>query len=92
MIAMQDIKRYCDAIVAAFKPQKTILFSSDAYGQPTEDSGVEVLGVMPEKKRVRDRDLIIHQFTESLRCWAFSQRLLNFLRAVVAKHRRSLSL
>ena len=51
MIAMQDIKRYCDAIAAAFKPQKIILFGSYAYGQPTEDSDVDVLVVMPEKKR-----------------------------------------
>lgn len=47
MIAMQDIQRYCDAIAAAFKPQRIILFGSYAYGQPTEDSDVDVMVVMP---------------------------------------------
>ena len=51
MIAMQDIKRYCDAIAAAFKPQKIILFGSYAYGSPTEDSDVDVLVVMPKSRR-----------------------------------------
>ena len=48
MIAMQDIQRYCDAIAAAFKPRKIILFGSYAYGQPTEDSDVDVMVVMPK--------------------------------------------
>ena len=48
MIAMQDIQRYCDAIAAAFKPRKIILFGSYACGQPTEDSDVDVMVVMPK--------------------------------------------
>lgn len=51
MVAMKDIKRYCDAIAAAFKPRRIILFGSHAYGQPNEDSDVDVLVVMPGKKR-----------------------------------------
>ncbi len=51
MVSMQDIKQYCDAIAAAFKPQRIILFGSHAYGQPTEDSDVDVLVVMPKSKR-----------------------------------------
>ena len=50
---MKDIKRYCDAIADAFQPQRIILFGSHAYGQPTEDSDVDVLVVMPKSKRVR---------------------------------------
>lgn len=50
---MRDIKRYCDAIAAAFKPQRIILFGSHAYGKPNEDSDVDVLVVMPKSKRVR---------------------------------------
>jgi hypothetical protein len=30
MVSMPDIKRYCDAIAAAFKPQRIILFGSHA--------------------------------------------------------------
>ncbi len=30
MIAMQDIQRYCDAIAAAFKTKRIILFGSHA--------------------------------------------------------------
>ena len=50
---MTDIKRYCDAIAAAFKPRRIILFGSHAYGQPNEDSDVDVLAVMPKSRRVR---------------------------------------
>jgi predicted nucleotidyltransferase len=50
---MSDIKRYCDAIGAAFKPQRIILFGSHAYGEPNDDSDVDVLVVMPKSKRVR---------------------------------------
>ncbi|WP_395746226.1 nucleotidyltransferase domain-containing protein [Prosthecobacter sp.] len=48
---MQDIKRYCDAIAAAFKPRRIILFGSHAYGRPNEDSDVDVLVVMPKSRR-----------------------------------------
>ena len=53
MVSMTDIKCYCDAIAAAFKPQRVILFGSHAYGQPNEDSDVDVLVVMPKSRRVR---------------------------------------
>ena len=53
MVSLPNIKRYCDAIAAAFKPQRIILFGSHAYGQPNEDSDVDVLVVMPKTKRVR---------------------------------------
>ena len=53
MVFVKDIKRYCDAIAAAFQPQRTILFGSHAGGQPDEDSDVDVLVVMPKSRRVR---------------------------------------
>ena len=58
MVSLPDIKRYCDAIAAAFKPRRIILFGSHAYGQPNEDSDVDVLVVMPKSKRVR-RDTVV---------------------------------
>src|ERR1043165_2356461 len=58
MVPMPDIQRYCDAIAAAFKPQRIILFGSHAYGNPTADSDVDVLVVMPKSRRVK-RDTAI---------------------------------
>ncbi|MFZ2277241.1 MAG: nucleotidyltransferase domain-containing protein [Prosthecobacter sp.] len=51
---MSNIQRYCDSVAAAFKPQKIILFGSCAYGQPTEDSDVDVMVVMPRSRCKRD--------------------------------------
>src|SRR5215213_516460 len=51
MVPMKDIQRYCDAIAAAFKPQRIILFGSHAYGKPTPDSDVDVLVVMRKARR-----------------------------------------
>ena len=55
MISMPQIQRYCDAIAAAFKPRKIILFGSYAYGQPTEDSDVDVMVIMPKSRRLGHR-------------------------------------
>ena len=49
---MRAIKRYCEEIAAVFKPQRIILFGSYAYGKPNADSDVDVLVVMPGKRRV----------------------------------------
>ena len=51
IVPIQDIKRYCDAIAAAVKPKRIILFGSHAYGKPNEDSDVDVLVVMPKARR-----------------------------------------
>src|SRR5215217_6005940 len=58
MVAMKDIQRYCDAIAAAFKPRRIILFGSHAYGKPNADSDVDVLVVMPKSRPVK-RDTAI---------------------------------
>ncbi|MDQ3622517.1 MAG: nucleotidyltransferase domain-containing protein [Verrucomicrobiota bacterium] len=52
---MQDIQRYCDAIAAAYRPQRIILFGSHAYGEPDLDSDVDALVVMPTSKRLKPR-------------------------------------
>jgi predicted nucleotidyltransferase len=41
------IKKICQLIAEEFKPEKIILFGSHAYGQPTQDSDVDLLVVMP---------------------------------------------
>lgn len=56
MISRKAIQQYCDAIAAAFKPRKIILFGSYAYGTPNEDSDVDVMVVMPKGRFRRDLD------------------------------------
>jgi predicted nucleotidyltransferase len=46
---MAYIKRLCQRIVEAFHPEKIILFGSRAYGNPREDSDIDLLVVMPYK-------------------------------------------
>jgi predicted nucleotidyltransferase len=55
MIDWVDIQRYCDAIAREFKPRRIVVFGSYAYGQPTKDSGVDVMVEMefPKKHKTR---------------------------------------
>ena len=46
-----EIKQLCDQIVREFKPEKIILFGSHAYGKPQWDSDVDLLIIMPFKRR-----------------------------------------
>src|SRR4051794_32651144 len=52
MVSMRAIQQYCDGIAAAFKPERIILFGSHAYGQPGDDSDVDVLVVMRNAGRL----------------------------------------
>jgi predicted nucleotidyltransferase len=47
LIPRERIQTYCDAIAREFRPRKIVLFGSYAYGQPTPDSDVDLLVVMP---------------------------------------------
>ncbi|MDO9347931.1 MAG: nucleotidyltransferase domain-containing protein [Anaerolineales bacterium] len=51
MIEMQKIYELRDRIVKHFQPIKILLFGSYAYGQPTEDSDVDMLVIMPFEGR-----------------------------------------
>ena len=51
MISIRQIQGYCDAIAAAFKPARIILFGSYAYGRPTADSDVDLMVVMPKGRK-----------------------------------------
>ncbi len=51
MIEMQKIYEWRDRIVKHFQPIKILLFGSYAYGQPTEDSDVDMLVIMPFEGR-----------------------------------------
>ena len=50
MVSRRAIKRFSDQIARRFKPDKIILFGSYAYGQPTPDSDVDLLVVMPQRQ------------------------------------------
>ena len=47
MIEREKITAFCDRVVEQFQPEKVILFGSYAYGNPTPDSDVDVLVVLP---------------------------------------------
>jgi predicted nucleotidyltransferase len=55
MVAMNEIQSYCDAIAAAFKPTRIILFGSHAYGTPTSDSDVDVFVELPKSRHLGHR-------------------------------------
>jgi predicted nucleotidyltransferase len=66
MNSMPEIKLYCEAVAARFKPQRIILFGSHARGNPQEDSDVDVLVVMPKSRRFsRDIAVKIRQSIEA---------------------------
>src|SRR6516225_6703808 len=50
-IPMSVIRRYARRIAERFHPDKIILFGSYAYGQPHEDSDVDLLVIMPARNQ-----------------------------------------
>lgn len=49
------IAEIADRILKGYKPKKIILFGSHAYGEPTEDSDVDLLIIKNTDKRPIDR-------------------------------------
>lgn len=47
MATSQQIEGYCQAIAREFQPEKIILFGSFAYGEPSPDSDIDLLVIMP---------------------------------------------
>ncbi len=47
MVDDQTIQDFCNRIVQDFQPERIILFGSYAYGNPTPDSDVDILVVLP---------------------------------------------
>ncbi len=50
-INQRTISAFARQVAKQFNPHKIILFGSYAYGQPTEDSDVDILVVLPFKGR-----------------------------------------
>ena len=46
IVTLPSIRKIVQQIVAHFHPQQVILFGSHAYGEPTEESDVDLLVVM----------------------------------------------
>jgi uncharacterized protein len=46
MVDLTEIKAFSQQIVEKFQPERIILFGSYAYGQPTEDSDVDLLVIL----------------------------------------------
>ena len=51
-IPMSAIRNYARKVAERFQPEKIILFGSYAYGQPHEDSDVDLLVVMPARNEL----------------------------------------
>ena len=47
MVDMAQIETLSQQIVEKFQPERIILFGSHAYGEPTKDSDVDLLVVLP---------------------------------------------
>jgi predicted nucleotidyltransferase len=59
MVLRSAIQEFADEVARRFKPEKIILFGSYAYGRPTPDSDVDLLVIMPCKRRPLDQALKI---------------------------------
>ena len=53
-VSMNDIVTFSDQIARHFQPEKIVLFGSYAYGEPSEDSDVDLLVIMPFEGRSQD--------------------------------------
>jgi predicted nucleotidyltransferase len=47
MTTLPTIIKFCESVAREFRPQKIVLFSSYAYGRPTDASDVDLLVIMP---------------------------------------------
>jgi predicted nucleotidyltransferase len=52
LVPMSAIRRFVREVVEKFHPQTVILFGSYAYGNPTRDSDVDLLVVMPARNEI----------------------------------------
>jgi predicted nucleotidyltransferase len=57
VISERDILDLAERITREFSPEKILLFGSHAYGNPNEESDVDLLVVMPFDGRSRDKSL-----------------------------------
>jgi uncharacterized protein len=65
MVTRRQIEELGNRIATRFHPEKIVLFGSYASGQPTEDSDVDLLVVMPFSGRSVDQAVEIRMETRS---------------------------
>src|SRR5256886_15957158 len=51
-VPLSVIRRFAKEVAQRFRPEKIILFGSHAYGQPHDDSDVDILVVMPARNQI----------------------------------------
>jgi predicted nucleotidyltransferase len=51
-VPMLAIRRFARAVAEGFRPEKIVLFGSNAYGTPHGDSDVDILVVMPARNQL----------------------------------------
>lgn len=61
MISIEKIREFSRQIVERFQPDRIILFGSYAYGQPTEDSDVDLLVILPFEELPVQKAITIRQ-------------------------------
>src|SRR3989442_4825723 len=61
MIARKLIQQLSRQIVREFKPERVILFGSQAYGSPHHDSDIDLLVVLPFRGRATDKAIEIRR-------------------------------
>ena len=60
VITLRQIETYAKDVARQFRPLKIVLFGSYAYGNPTEDSDVDLMVIMPkDPSGIRNRDKAI---------------------------------
>lgn len=64
MIDLSQIEAFSQQIVEKFQPERIILFGSYAYGQPNEDSDVDLLVILPFEEMPVQTAVAIRQQTK----------------------------
>jgi uncharacterized protein len=65
MIALDQIRAFSEQVVTKFQPERIILFGSYAYGQPNEDSDVDLLVILPFEELPVQKAISIRQQVKS---------------------------
>jgi uncharacterized protein len=65
VISFSQIQAFSQQIVEKFQPERIILFGSYAYGQPNEDSDVDLLIILPFEEMPVQKAISIRQQVRS---------------------------